>query len=254
MARLLPPGPVAGLWAPVRGLGFIAGHARLWWLCLAPFLINLGLFVLGFWLTFGYFQSWVQGMLPTGEGWWWQVLLYLLMVVAVLLLLIVEVYLFAVVGRIIAAPFLEELTRRVEMLARPGHQPPDMGFWTSVARALSQEAKRLALYLAVMLGLLVLNLLPGLGSLAYGVLAWLATCFFLAGEFLDFPLERRGWGLMAKMGYVLRLRLTGLGFGLAVFALGVVPVVNLALLPLAAVGGTLLYLERPPDPGHSPKA
>jgi CysZ protein len=58
---------------------------------------------------------------------------------------------------------------------------------------------------------------------------------------------------MAKMGYVLRLRLTGLGFGLAVFALGVVPVVNLALLPLAAVGGTLLYLERPPDPGHSPK-
>jgi CysZ protein len=251
MARRLPPGPLAGLWAPVRGLAFIAGHARLWWLCLTPFLINLGLFVLAFWLTFDYFQGWVQGLLPTGEGWWWQALLYLLMVVAVLLLLIVEVYLFAVVGRVIAAPFLEELTRRVELLARPGQTPPDMGFWASLVRAATQESKRLALYAAVMLGLLVLNLVPGLGSLAYGVLAWLTTCFFLAGEFLDFPLERRGWSLLAKMRYVLGLRLTGLGFGLAVFALGVVPVVNLALLPLAAVGGTLLYLERPPRSGPS---
>lgn len=36
-----------------------------------------------------------------------------------------------------------------------------------------------------------------------------------------------------------------LGFGSAVLVIGLVPVVNFALLPLAAMGGTLLYLERP---------
>lgn len=248
MADLLPRGALAGLAAPFKALGFLASHPRLWWPAITPFFINLGLFIIFFWLTYTRFEGWVRALLPVGEGWWWQALFYLLLVVAVLLLLIVEVYLFAVVGRIVAAPFLEILTRRVESLAKPqAPQPPEMGIWQSMKRALAQESKRVLLYLAIMLPLLLLNLIPGLGSLLYGGLAWLITSFFLAGEFLDFPLERRGYSLGAKMRYTFRLGATSLFFGAAVFFLGLVPVLNLALLPLAAVGGTLLFLERPPD-------
>lgn len=248
MGGLLPRGPIAGVVAPLKAMGFVISHPRLWWLTFTPFIINLGLFVLFFWLTYTHFEAWVRSLLPGGEGWWWQLLLYLLMIVVVLLLLIVEVYLFAVLGRIVAAPFLELLTRKVETLARPeAAQPPDMGFWQSIWRVAVQESKRVLIYLCVMLPLLLLNFIPGLGNLLYAILAWLVTSFFLAGEFLDYPLERRGYSLGAKMRYTKSLGLTGIGFGAAVFIMGLVPILNLALLPLSAVGGTLLFLERPPS-------
>ncbi len=251
MAGLLPRGPIAGLIAPLKALGFVLSHPRLWWLTLTPFLINLGLFALFFWLTYTRFDTWVRSLLPVGEGWWWQLLLYLLIVLVVLLLLIVEVYLFAVLGRIVAAPFLELLTRRVETLAGPTvGQPLEIGFFQSVWRVVVQESKRVLIYLCVMTPLLLLNLIPGLGNLLCVALAWLVTSFFLAGEFLDYPLERRGYSLSAKMRYTRSLGLTGLSFGASVFIMGLVPILNLALLPLAAVGGTLLFLERPPA-GHS---
>jgi len=243
----LPPGALAGLWAPVAALGFLARRPGLWWLAAAPVAINLALFVLFFWFAYSRFTQWVASLMPGGEGWWWQALVYVLILLAVLFLLMVQIYLFAVVGRIVAAPFLEALTRRVEALAAPGSKPlTEISFWRSVGRAVVQESKRVLLYLAIMAALLIFNLLPGLGSLIYGVLAWAVTAWFLAGEFLDYPLERRGWSFAAKLGYVFRLRLTSLAFGAAVFVLGLAPVVNLALLPLAAVGGTLLFLERPP--------
>ncbi len=249
MSGLLPRGPLAGLAAPWKALGFVAARPKLWWLSITPFLINLGLFALFFWLSYTYFEQWVRGLLPLDQGWWWRALLYLLVVLLVLLLLMVEVYLFSVVGRIVAAPFLEALTRRVEILARPdAPSPPQMGFWRSVWRVVVQESKRVLIYLVLMALLLLLNLVPVVGSLLYAGLAWLVTSFFLASEFLDYPLERRGYSLGAKLGYTRRLGLTGLAFGAAVFVLGMVPVLNLALLPLAAVGGTLLFLERPPAP------
>ncbi len=244
MPRALPPGPLGGLWAPMRALCFLIRRPRLWWLAAAPFAINLGLFVLFFWFSYTRFDSWVRSLLPLGGGWWWEALFYLLLVLVVLLMLAVEVYLFAVVGRIIAAPFLEVLTLRVERERLGTEAPPGPGLWEGTLRAVVQELKKLVLLLGLMAVLFTLNLIPGLGSLLFSLLAWLLTCLFLAAEFLDWPLERRRLTLGEKLAFVLRLRLTGLAFGAAVLVLGVVPVLNLALLPLAAVGGTLLFLER----------
>lgn len=247
MSPRLSPGALGGLGAPVKALGFLARHARLWPLAIAPFLINLALFALFFWFGYSRFDQWLDALLPTGQGWWWLVLYYFLAVLAVLLLLVVQVYLFAVVGGVVAAPFLEALTQRVEELAAPDQAAA----WTSrgilgeILRVAGQALKKLLLYALVMGLLLLLNLVPGPGTALYAGLAFLATCFFLTLEFTDYPLDRRGLSLTAKLGYVRRLGLRGLGFGAAVFVLGLVPLVNLALLPLAAVGGTLLYLDEP---------
>jgi CysZ protein len=247
MGGLLPRGPVGGLIAPLKALGFVSANPKLWWLTLTPFLINLGLFVLFFWLAYTRFDRWVRSILPAGEGWWWQLLLYFLIVLVILLLLIVQVYLFTVIGRIIAAPFLELLTRKVESLAGPMvEHPVEISFLQSIWRVMVQESKRVLIYIGVMIPLLVLNLIPGLGNLIYTALAWLVTSFFLASEFLDYPLERRGFSLSSKLRYTRSLGLTGIGFGTSVFIMGLLPLLNLALLPLAAVGGTLLFLERPP--------
>jgi CysZ protein len=176
---------------------------------------------------------------------WW-----LLAVLVVLLLLVVQVYLFALVGSVVAAPFLEILTQRVEETAAPAVAAAwaSAGFFREMLRVAGQALKKLMLYVLVMGLLLALNLLPGLGTALYAVLAFVTTCFFLTLEFVDYPLDRRGQSLTAKLAYVRRLGLRGLGFGAAVFILGLIPVANLAFLPLSAVGGTLLYLDHPLPP------
>jgi len=254
MSTLLPaPGPLGAFLAPWAAFLFILRHPRLWWLCLAPLLVNLGLFLLFFWFSFSRFSSWLDTILPSGQGWWWQALAYLLLVLAVLLLMAMQVLLFAVLGRIIAAPFLEQLTRRGEKLADPSITWDEPNFWSGLGRMLIQESKKLILYFLLVGVLLLLNLVPGLGPALYGALIWLVTCFFLATEFLDYPLERRGLSLRGKLVYVKELKLSGLAFGAAVFILGVVPLLNLAMLPLAALGGTLVYLDnRPPSPPPPP--
>ena len=130
----------------------------------------------------------------------------------------------------------------------PGAPWTEGGLVRDVLRVLKQSLKRLLIYLAVMLPLLLVNFVPAVGAIIYAVLAWLFTAYFLALEFMDYPLDRRGLSLKEKSRYVRGMGLGWLGFGSAVLAIGLVPVVNFALLPLAAMGGTLLYLERPLPP------
>ncbi|MFH1036162.1 MAG: EI24 domain-containing protein [Pseudomonadota bacterium] len=255
MPAFLPAGFRGGFLAPFKGWTFLWSHRGLLPLAVAPFLINLLLFALLLWLGFSHLAPWVRSLLPLEQGWWWVLIYYLLAVLLGLFLLAAQVYLFAVVGGVIASPFLEALTRRVEALAAPGAPGgwSQAGVLSELARVAGQALKRLLLYAAVMLALLALNLLPVLGSLLYAVLALLATCVFLALEFLDYPLDRRGLSLGQKLGYLRGLGARGLGFGAAVCLLGLAPLINLMLLPLAAVGGTLLYLDSPlPDSPPSP--
>ncbi|MCB2189225.1 MAG: EI24 domain-containing protein [Deltaproteobacteria bacterium] len=245
---------LGGFAAPFRALPFLWRHPTLWGYAALPFFINLGLFALGFWLAYDRFDRWVTALLPTGEGWWWVLLFYFLLILMALVLLMLGVFLFAVVGAVVAAPFLELLTRKAEALV--GLAPaagPARGILAEMWRVLRQEVKKLLLYLAVMLPLLLLNLFPGPGTAAYGVLAWLVTCYFLALQFLDYPLDRRGLTLRGKMVYLRRLGGGWLGFGSACFVLGVIPLLNLAFLPLCAVGGVLVFAQAgPPRPSPPP--
>lgn len=246
MNLLCCKGPLGALTAPLAALSFLAKRPRLWPLAIAPFLLNCLLFGVFLWWGYSRFSSWLPKSSSFGEAWWWQGLFYLVLVLVAASFLVVTAYLFSMLGRIVAAPFLEALTVKVEdeLLKR---QAPRMGFWRGVGRVALQESKKLLLYLVLMGLLFLFNLLPGLGSAIQAGLALLITCFFLAVDFMDYPLERRGLSLKAKLGYVAKMRLDGLAFGLSVFGVFWIPLLGLGFLPLAAVGGTLLYLEREQD-------
>jgi len=67
------------------------------------------------------------------------------------------------------------------------------------------------------------------------------TALFACAEYLDPPLARRG-GSFAEVRQVLARRTAlALGFGLVVTVLLWVPLLNLFLMPLAVVAGTLLH-------------
>ncbi len=246
------PSLLSGFRAPLSGAPFLWRHPGLWPWALAPFLVNLGLFALFFWLGYGPFRRLLQWALGQFAGWWWAALVYLLLALVLLLLLIMTVYAFSLVGSILAAPFLEQLTMGVERRLAPGGLPSEpfrlTGIPREILRVAGQAVKRLALFLALQIALLLINLLPVMGPALYAALAWLVTAFFLALEFMDYPLDRRKLTLTAKLAYIWRLGPAWLGFGAGVMVLGLIPVLNIALLPLAAVGATRLFLQSPLGP------
>ncbi|HEX2572251.1 MAG TPA: EI24 domain-containing protein [Polyangia bacterium] len=152
------------------------------------------------------------------------------------------------VASLAAGPFCGLLAERVEALAtgEPGPKQSLGAMAAEVVRGVVHALARTGLYLAVTLPLTVVTLLlPPLGPLVV-VVQFGVTGMFLAYDFLDYPLGRRGYGFGRKWSYIEQHRAEALGFGVAVALLLLVPFVNLVVPPLAAVGATLLFVHLEP--------
>ena len=106
-----------------------------------------------------------------------------------------------------------------------------------------QELKRLAFFVAVSLPLLLLHLIPAVGSVAYAVLAGWFSLLFCALEYLDLPLARRRHRFGTRWGMIWRNKALASGFGGAAVLLLWVPLLNFVCMPAAVVGGTLLWAD-----------
>lgn len=178
-------------------------------------------------------------------------------VVRLLMLLVLLVVGANVVLPLVLAPLQDPLSERTEALCG-GFTPPPFqlgaflgGLVTSVAHTLA----RILLLLAGLGVLLPLHLLPGVGSVAWTVLGTLWTMLWVAGEHLAAPMTRHQYPF-AQVRRALRERwLLCLGFGAGAYVLLWVPLLNSLFLPVAVVGGTLLYRgllavgTLPPPPG-----
>lgn len=156
--------------------------------------------------------------------------------------------LLAVVGAntvplVLIAPFQDALSEGTEELCGDFTAPPfrlgtfARGLWTSLAHTLA----RIAVLLAGHLVLLPLHLVPGVGSLTWTVLGSLWTMLWIAAEHVGAPMARHFYRFGQVREVLSQRRALALGFGAAAYVLLWVPVLNTLLLPLAIVGGTLLY-------------
>ena len=89
----------------------------------------------------------------------------------------------------------------------------------------------------------LLNLVPVIGQILYVVLSFTLTILWLGMSFLDYTFARHAYKFGLKVRFVRQNVFAVFGFGLAVFVGVLIPVLNLVFLPVAVVGGTLLYLE-----------
>jgi CysZ protein len=151
---------------------------------------------------------------------------------------------------IAAAPFHDELSRRVERLATGRLEdrtaPGLSGLVREGARAVLEEARRMGFFLAVQLGIVALGLvLPG-GALLAPPAMTLLTIFFLPLDYASYTLDRRRMAFRDKRRWLGRNRSASLGFGAGAFLTCLVPGLNVLAGPLLVVGGTLLVLRNPP--------
>lgn len=153
-------------------------------------------------------------------------------------------------GVVIGSPFYSRLSELIEEQLRGVTRttsPTSPAFIAyDLFRALLFELKKLIFLLAFGIPALLLNVLPGVGTML-GTAAWIAigvtiTCL----DFFDPPLERRRLSFRAKLSYIRHHLPASAGFGLICLGLVSVPFFNLLAVPVCITAGTLFFCERSP--------
>ena len=162
---------------------------------------------------------------------------------------------FTLVGGILASPFLEALSRRVERLRTGGvveeHSGSVAAALRSAARIAIEEAKRVALFVALQATLLLLGLVPGLQLVTIPA-ALLLGALFLPLDYAGYILDRRALRLRLRIRWALRNASAVGSFGAAAFLTYALPLVNFLALPWLVVAATLLVLDLgPPEESGS---
>ncbi len=241
-------GFVHGLAAPWRAAAFLRQHKGLLRYVAIPLAVNTGIFSATTWVGLRFFDRIVSHYLPAGEAWYWALLSWLSWLVALVVVALLVFFSFTVVGNLIASPFNDLLSERVEDLVCG--RGPDGGPAPSLAAvvrqgllAVREEAKKVAVFVTGMLLLLLLHLLPGIGLLLYPPLSFFWTVFFLVVEYTGYVFSRKGLGFADQRRFIAARPATMFGFGCGVLCLLAIPLVQLLCIPLAVVGATLLWCE-----------
>lgn len=241
-------GFVRGFSYPFRAPRFLLKHPGLLRFVAIPFAINLLIFSLAVYFGIDLFNHLLAQYLPQGDAWYLALLYYLAWSVAALLTAVVVFFSFTVVGNLLASPFNELLSERIEgLVLGDGPEKPFAVrvFLGETGRSMLTELKKQLFFIGGMLLLLLINLVPAFGPLAYAVLAPLFTLFFLVIEYLGFVLTRKQVSLGRQQRYALGRPLLMAGFGSAVFCLLAIPLLQFFCIPLAVCGATLLWCDFP---------
>ena len=221
-------------------LGFLASRPRLWPWAFAPMVGVLALVGAVGVATFAVIAPTLAWWTGADSGWERLLVIGLPLLVALIVSGLLAVALYFVLG-IVAAPFFEELSDRVEREVCGATPPLAWGPWlAAIGWSVVHSLGTLLLWIAVAAVTLSLQLLPGIGLLAAPV-GFAASGAFLARETMDGPMSRRRWGLRDKFAFVVHHPATVGVWGLTVAAWMWVPVLNLLAMPVAVVGGTLLF-------------
>ena len=235
-------GPLA-LW---RALVFIRQHPRTLLYCVAPVGISIlvygGLLLVGGW----WLASVVGEAIAWSAAWYVVALRVIVQAIVVVALLAVLTITFSLLANVIASPFNDLLSQFVERTVVGSLEETAFSwkqFGVDSVRAIREELLKLVIFGIPQLLLLALNLIPGIGSILYIVVLVPVTSFTMAYDYLDLPLSRRYTGLLSKIQFVQKRAISLLPFGATCAAVLAIPLLNILIMPVCVIAGTLVYLE-----------
>ena len=230
---------------------------------LIPIIINIGIFAIAFLWSYHFGASKLDGMLspadlPSWLGWLEGVINWILSGIKWLLAIIwflLFAFIFSVVGsamaNLIASPFNGLLTESVDKKINLYEAKPistTQLILHSILREIQKWMHYLPRLLLVGIACFVPYFIPVVNIIATGILygfgAWM-----LAFQYLDFPADNRQVSVKQLNQSVKQQKLLSYGFGFAVFAFTLIPVLNFIILPVATIGATKLWADH--YAGHS---
>ncbi len=230
-----------GFCAPWAGFRFMARRPGLWRYGVMPTALNLLITLLVLAVLIATAVAFVVYLHPRfPEGAWgtvWEVLSALgILLVAVGL----AVSVWVLAGGILSGYFYGKLAEAVEL--EFGMRPEEIHEIPFRAQVVDTLLDFGWLALANS-GLLLLNCLPGVGSVLAAVLGVYVNSYVFGRDFLDYPLALRGMRRSEKHAFCRGHRWQTLGLGAAALPLGLVPVVGAIGQTAAVAGAVLLHRE-----------
>ncbi|MBN1960787.1 MAG: EI24 domain-containing protein [Deltaproteobacteria bacterium] len=259
MSEILGPKPlprgiitqlIRGALYPIDGLRFIVKQ-RLWHLAAAPTLIGSALFIILCVISFMFLLPHVSGWVADISAWaadsfWLSIVAilirWLMWFIAIVLVLVVNVLLLMMIGQVLASTFLDILSERIEtlILGSPSAPVTFQRMKTTVFLAIADLGWSLVYWCLFNLPILIIGLAaPPVAA----VLSIMTSALLVAQEFVGLSLARRLVPFRQRWRWLRGHRLLCLGFGSTCMLLFAIPLLNFMLLPIAAVGGTLLFCD-----------
>ncbi len=229
---------LAGCLLLLHGGAFVLHHKPLRQRAVKPLLLTLVLYVIGGVFLVHTARDRLAFLLNQPDPWYLVLGQVVLALVTVTGIVAVALFAFVLVARIIASPFLAQLSEDTERQVRG--QLTEEPFTLRIFVGDFGRAIGHSLALVCLLGVTFpLNFIPVLGPIMWIGSGW----GLLAYDFASFTLDRRHWSLKEKYRLLRSAWPRVLGFGAATFVLMAVPLGGFIALPAATVAGTLLVLE-----------
>jgi CysZ protein len=225
-----------------KGARLLAGERSLWKGILAPLLINILGFAASLYWSFSYMAGLVENFIDQ-QGWFWTALGFLSKILAFGLSVGVAVVAFLVIAALLAGPFNDWLgaaTLRILGQA-PLHTNLSLAQnLTAILRAMRESLKEVGYFLTISVVLFLLGWVPIIGLIA-PVIGIPFLCYSLAFGTITPCLSDRDLSFHEKRRLLAKRRWLSLGFGCSCFLMLLIPLAGLFVLPVAVVGGALLY-------------
>lgn len=228
-----------GFLTPWEGFRFMNRRPLLWRFGALPVFLNLlitgfilvMLVVAGFW--------YVRELHPRFAGSWWMrgvEVLAILGVFAVVAGLALAAW--VLLQSILCGYFYAKLARQVELqLGLPIEEMKEV----SLGREIADGVRDVAALIGVNGALLLLHVVPLIGSIVAMVGTLYFDCWLLGLDYLEYPLALRGRTRKEMRQFARAHRPQTLGLGAAVLLMAVVPVLSAVFLTTAATGAVLLH-------------
>jgi CysZ protein len=238
-----------GLEHGLAGARLLLTRPRLWPPVIIPFAISLAVLVA---VTIAALALRERILPPPGT------LRSILGIATAIAVPVVAVFAFLPVASLVASPFNDLISERVEEIVTgrpvPESEPSSVvGALVGVGRSLANSARTFLRWALLALGVLIASVvLPGVGSLVGLIGGGYLAARFAAWDAIDTPLARWGWSYERRLELLRRRRPLCLGAGTVVAVALAIPVVNALAMPIAAAGGTVLALATVPEADRRP--
>ncbi|MCB9480018.1 MAG: EI24 domain-containing protein [Deltaproteobacteria bacterium] len=250
--------PLSGFSAPWAGVRFIRRNPSLLRFFAIPVLINTLVYGTGGYLFFSYLPRLMNSFIKDPQTWYMELVWWVLAVIIGGVVALIFLFTFTAVGLVIASPFLEALSEKVDIIRLGGNPAPDdTGFITDILRSMASMGKWIFLFLLAQILCLFLHLIPVIGNIVGAACQFGVTFFFLAWEFWDIPMERRKMKFGDKWKFMKDNLTTALAFGAVISLYILIPLFNFVMMPTTVAGASILVsqlLGEQPLSGDDPQA
>ncbi len=232
-----------GFFSLLHAFRFLGANPSLLKYVAIPFVINVVVFSATLYWGVDLFNGMVGDYLGPQDAWYWQILAVVVKVIAGLLTAVIVFFTFTVVGNLIASPFNDVLSERTEeiLTGQPNNEPFSLKMvMADVWRVLRDELRKMSIFVALMICLLLFNMIPAVGPPVYAFFSVALTLFFLVVEYTGYVFGRKHLGFADQKNFIKGNFMASVGFGLAVMCMLMIPFVQFVTIPIAVIAATRL--------------